>query len=562
MSDRDSETGGQLSIEATESSPLLIPNAEQSSSKPKVQYETTVVAASSGSSESGSVEEGAVEESSLATKSVFGIISVFMSNADGTLVLATYGTVSSEFGAFDSASWLTTSYSLAAAALQPLAGKLSDIYGRKGIIIISYTLFTIGALVTGTAQSMWQIIAGRILGGFGAAGMTVLVSVLITDLVPLIQVAAWRSYVNIVATTGRSIGGPLGGFLADTVGWRWSFIAQGPVMLVAIALVALKLPNETSTKGSPIQIKGQPSKLRRIDFVGAFLVALTISSLLGALSLGGQNLPWSHPIVIGLGVSSIILGGIFVTYEVKYALEPVFPPLLLLRRDVATSYAVAALQGAAQLGMMFSVPLYFQVTQEASIAQAGSYLFPAVLGNTVGTIIAGIVIQKTGRYKWLATLATTASSLSYLTLILRWKGKISVFEALEIIPSGFGTGMVQATAFIALTSSLEHKEIAMATSGMYLTTSIGMVTGIAVSSAVQQGGLRSLLLKALKGPESKKIIERVVSDVSSIPKLDSAVRKIVVASYVKSLEYTHMVSLCCSLTALAISLAIKEHPLK
>ncbi|KAH8816386.1 major facilitator superfamily domain-containing protein [Xylogone sp. PMI_703] len=482
-----------------------------------------------------------------------------MSNADGTLVLATYGTVSSEFGAFDSASWLTTSYSLAAAALQPLAGKLSDIYGRKGIIIISYTLFTAGALVTGTAQSMWQIIAGRILGGFGAAGMTVLVSILITDLVPLIQVAAWRSYVNVVATTGRSIGGPLGGFLADTVGWRWSFIAQGPVMLVAIALVALKLPGDTSAKN---QTKGQPSKLRRIDFVGALLVALTISSLLGALSLGGQNLPWSHPIVIGLGLGSIILGSIFVTYEIRYALEPVFPPLLLLRRDVVTSYAISALQSAAQLGMMFSVPLYFQVTQEASIAQAGSYLFPAVLGNTVGTIIAGIIIQKTGRYKRLVTLATTASSLSYLTLILRWKGKISVFEALEIIPSGFGTGMVQATAFIALTSSLEHKEIAMATSGMYLITSIGMVTGIAVSSAVQQGGLRALLLRALHGPDSGKIIERVISDVSTLPKLDSTIREIVVASYVKSIEYSHMVSLGCSLTALIISLVIREHPLK
>lgn len=121
-------------------------------------------------------------------------------------------------------------------------------------------------------------------------------------------------------------------------------------MLVAIALVALKLPNRTGTS-NPTQLKGQPSKLRRIDFIGSFLVALTIVSLLAALSLGGQNLPWSHPIIIGLGISSIALGAIFVTYEIKYALEPVFPPLLLLRWDVASAYIISGCQTAAQLGV-------------------------------------------------------------------------------------------------------------------------------------------------------------------------------------------------------------------
>lgn len=152
---------------------------------------------------------------------------------------------------------------------------------------------------------------------------------------------------NVVATLGRSIGGPLGGLLADTIGWRWSFVGQGPIILIAIFLVALKLPSWTP----PAPAKGEPSKLRRIDFAGAFMLAITIVSLLGALSLGGQNLPWSHPIVIGLAAGSIILGALFVTYEVKYALEPIFPPTLVIQRDVATAYAIYFLQVAAQLGV-------------------------------------------------------------------------------------------------------------------------------------------------------------------------------------------------------------------
>lgn len=127
-------------------------------------------------------------------------------------------------------------------------------------------------------------------------------------------------------------------------------MGQGPLMVLAITLVALKLPARSSTDlGSPQ--KGQPSKLRRIDFIGAFMLAVTIVSFLLALSLGGQNLPWSHPLVIGLIVGAVLLGCIFVTYEVEYAFEPIFPPSLAIKRDVATPYAVIALQTSAQLAV-------------------------------------------------------------------------------------------------------------------------------------------------------------------------------------------------------------------
>ena len=207
--------------------------------------------------------------------------------------------------------------------------------------------------------------AGRVISGIGAAGMTVLVSIIITgssavfvcsalsklietDLVPLIQVASWRAYVNLVATLGRSLGGPLGGFLADTVGWRWSFLGQGPLTLLAIILVAYKLPSRKTPAEAAAPAKGQLAKLRRLDFMGAFVLALAIVSLLSALSLGGQEFPWDHPFVVGSGVTSVFAGVLFVVWETKYAVDPVFPPALLVQRDVVTSYAISALQMAAQ----------------------------------------------------------------------------------------------------------------------------------------------------------------------------------------------------------------------
>ena len=167
---------------------------------------------------------------------------------------------------------------------------------------------------------MWQVILGRVISGAGASGMTTLVSILITDLVPLREVASWRSYVNVVATTGRSIGGPLGGSLADTVGWRWSFLGQVPLASIAIFLVYITLP--TTTQELPAGPK--QSKLARIDFLGAALMTLSILCLLFPLEIGGVRIPWSSPLIFILLGFAVLFGGCLLVTEVWYAKEPIF----------------------------------------------------------------------------------------------------------------------------------------------------------------------------------------------------------------------------------------------
>lgn len=154
-----------------------------------------------------------------ATLSVL-LLGVFISQTDHSFVLATYGVVSSEFDDLGAGSWLISSYILASCVAQPLYGKMSDIYGRKLCLQTSYVLFSIGTAVSGLGQNMGQVIAGRAIQGAGGAGMVSMVSIIITDLVPLNEVASLWSYVNILQTTGRSAGGFLGGLLTQTLGWR------------------------------------------------------------------------------------------------------------------------------------------------------------------------------------------------------------------------------------------------------------------------------------------------------------------------------------------------------
>ncbi|AEO67840.1 uncharacterized protein THITE_2116958, partial [Thermothielavioides terrestris NRRL 8126] len=395
---------------------------------------------------------------------------------------------------------------------------------------------------------MWQVVLGRVISGAGASGMAGLVSILITDLLPLREVAQWRAYVNLVATLGRSIGGPLGGWLVDVIGWRWSFFGQVPPIVLAILLVTFYLPGpSTDEPESPgpdgTNTAGQKSRFSRVDFKGSVLFALTVLALLLPMELGGVKLPWSHPVVLALFGLSVLLLFVFVAVE-KRQEEPILPLEIFHRRDAVFSFLILGLQVAAQLGLMFSVPLYFQITARASNTVAGAHLVPAVFGNALGGLISGLLIKRSGRYKALVILAVTLSSFSYLLLMLRWHGNTNVWESLYIFPSGFGTGIAQSAVFISLQAVVDPAHTAPAISFMYLTTTIAVTLGLPVANAVMQAALRRSLgarlpALGLAPDEVRRIIENTVSDVDFVDRITGRVRDAVVGSYVDGLWWSH-----------------------
>lgn len=231
------------------------------------------------------------------------------------------------------------------------------------------------------------------------------------DLLPLRDVASWRSYVNIVATTGRSLGGPLGGWLADVIGWRWSFFGQVPVVVFATILCAISLPDskpkDSALEYQDLEPKTRWQQLGRIDFKGCIIFTAMILAFLTPTELGGVHLPWSHPIIISLFAASIALLALFIWVE-KRAAEPIIPLEIFHKRDAVLSYLVMGVQTAAQVGVMYSVPLYFQVTARTSNAEAGAHLFPAVAGNAIGGLLSGVLIK---RSVISPTLSPTGSSI-------------------------------------------------------------------------------------------------------------------------------------------------------
>lgn len=253
------------------------------------------------------------------------------------------------------------------------------------------------------------------------------------------------------------------------------------------------------------------SRIQRVDFLGTTLLATAITAIIGLLDQGGKSFPWHSWVAVVMGAGGILLFLAFLLVEAYVAREPIFNLRILRRPNVAVGYSIGCLQVTAQLVMMFSIPLYFQVTQRASTTEAGGHLVPAVVGNTLGGLLTGAFIRRTGRYKALLILAGLVASVSYALLYLRWDGNTGFWESLYIIPGGLGTGIASAAGFVAMTAMIPPEEVAMATSGYMLMISFAMTAGITASNSVLGLEFQSQLQANVHGPDRKAVSRRWVS---------------------------------------------------
>ncbi|QGA18907.1 hypothetical protein EYB26_006592 [Talaromyces marneffei] len=425
------------------------------------------------------------------------LLGEFISNADSTIIMAAAGRISSQFDRLQDANWLSTAYTLGSCASQPMYGKFSDIYGRKPLLLMSYFLLGLGCIICGIGQVMPIVILGRIISGMGGAGVMAMSSIIITDIVPRRDVASWRAYVNISMTLGRSAGGPLGGWLTDTIGWRWLFLLQTPLLGFASLLVMIFLKEIHQHRTSKNGKNG--SSIRRVDFLGTLVLAVAIVAIILLFDGGGQAFPWLSAYSLGLALTGILSLALFVYVENHRAPEPIFDLHVFRNPNIVPSFLIGGLQTSAQVSMMFTVPLYFQVMMGTTSTVAGSHLVPAVLGNTMGGLLGGFFIRRTGRYKPVLILAGVLASVSYVLQFFLWNGNTGFWGSLYITPGGMGTAFASGAAFVSMTSFLQPTEIAMATGGYILFSSFSVTVGMTATNTVLGTTFRREMQQGLRG---------------------------------------------------------------
>ncbi|ESK86086.1 mfs multidrug transporter [Moniliophthora roreri MCA 2997] len=471
-------------------------------------------------------------------------IGIFLAAMDQTIVLASYASIGSELKQLQKTSWIATGYMLTLTSFQPLYGKLSDIFGRKPCLLVAYCIFGLGCLLCGFSTTMNQLILSRALAGVGGGGMSTVVSIIMSDIVPLRSRGTWQGIINIVFATGSSVGAPLGGLLADSIGWRWSFFIQCPAIAIAFCSVSLALdlaPPETSDF---------KAKIKRVDFGGALSLVLTIFFFLYGLERGG-NISWNDNYTIGALVASAVLFLVFGVIEIKLAKEPFAPKRIIFNRGLIASYLVNFFGIASQMAMVFHVSLYLQAVRSMSPSQAGLWLVPSIFGGVSGSLVGGLVIQATGRYYWVTVAGYFLQTMGLMEVTLS-AGVLFT----SVISLAIGGGIT--TSLIALISNAGPEDQAIATAVSYLFRSLGSVVGLSIGSTILQDSLRNTLRRELTGQDVNEIVRRVRESLKYLDELDSQTKTVVKGSYESSIHITMWFSIGLAICAFSSSLFIRE----
>ncbi|PSN70252.1 MFS general substrate transporter [Corynespora cassiicola Philippines] len=483
-------------------------------------------------------------------------IGVFLAAADQTLVVSTYGTIGTDLHALNSTSWIATGYFLTLSAFQPVYGKLSDIFGRKECLLFSYLIFGLGSTLCGLARNIGELVAARAFAGIGGGGMAVCVSVLMSDVVSLRERGAWQGYINIIYATGSATGAPLGGLLADTIGWRWAFLAQGPLCVAAFVAVAsvLHLPKQDHSHWR--------EKFMKIDFFGALILITAVTGLLVGLDRG-SNVSWSNPISIaGLCTTPLFL--VFVLVEKYVAKHPFAPFRIILNKTMFACYLCNFFSFGGWLASLFFIPLYWQVMGNLRASQAGLLLVPSIICGVSGSLFGGFYMQKTGRYYWITAIAY-ANLVVGLIIILLFAGTVTESRTAMIIGTcvcAFSNGMGVTTTLIGLIANASHTDQAVATACSYLFRSLGSVFGISMCATAFNQTLRKSLQAALRGDkDAEQIAERVRESLSYFRSLEPELQDIVRDCYGQSTRAALGVSIAMVAGSAFFAWYIKEKKL-
>ncbi|KAF9445340.1 member of the major facilitator superfamily [Macrolepiota fuliginosa MF-IS2] len=488
-------------------------------------------------------------------------IGMFLSAMHGTVVVSSYAAIGNDLNELQKTSWIATSYFLTLTSVQPLYGKLSDIFGRKSCLLFAYTVFAVGCLLCGGARSMNELIASRAFTGIGGGGMQTLVSIIMSDLVPLRLRGTWQGITNIVWSCGSMTGASLGGYLADAVGWRWAFYIQVPLAVISAlsVYIFLSLPTPPGASSPDTDFK---TKLRRIDFAGATTLVLAIFFLLLAFDRGG-DIGWNNRLTFSLLVGFVVFILTFGLVEMRFAAEPIAPARIIFNRSLAASYLVNFFGIAGAFAQLFHISLYLQAVLEKSASETGAWLMVPVVFGVTGSLSGGLIMQATGKY-YILTCATYAGLVAGVVTVLAGTGFVSLpsfnfMAGLAITALSNGCGIT--TSLISLIANAGQVDQAIATAVSYLFRSLGTVIGLSIGSTIVQTTLRSVLHRTLHGKDVDQIVKRVRESLDYLKELDPETRIIVRSAYGEAIHNTLLFSVTMALAAMIASWFIVEKPL-
>jgi EmrB/QacA subfamily drug resistance transporter len=481
------------------------------------------------------------------------LLTVFLAALDSTIVATALPTIVGELGGLEHISWVVTAYLLAQTAVTPLYGKLGDLYGRKRVLQAAMVIFLAGSALCGAAQGMTELIAFRALQGLGGGGLIVSAQAVIGDLVPPRRRGRYSGIFGAVFGLASVVGPLVGGFLTTHVDWRWIFYVNLPVGVAALLVLQATLPGHAARMQ------------RRIDYLGAALIALTLSAIVLGTSLGGNTYDWGSPFIVGMGIAAIASLAAFVLVE-RRATEPVLPLSLFRNRVFRVTAGIGAIVGFAMYGSITYIPLFLQVVNDASPTRSGLELLPMMVGLVTTSVLSGRLIARSGRYKRFPIAGTAVVVLALWLLstmdATTGTGRASLFMFIL----GLGLGGVMQVLTLAVQNAADYEQLGVATSGATMFRSIGGSVGTALLGAIFTNQLAGNLAEhippeAIASGAGRAMTEGRVSP-TAIHHLPSALSNGYVHAFTDSLNTVFLTAAAIAVVAFVLAWLLQELPLR
>lgn len=408
------------------------------------------------------------------------LVSTFLSSLDGTAVSTALPTIAGELGGIDQVPWVLTAYLLGSVAATPLYGKLSDLHGRRVMTEAALAVFIVTSVMAAASQTMWQLILSRGLQGIGGGGLMAMGFIVIGDIFSPRERGRYMAYYTMNFSLAALLGPVVGGVFTDLATWRWIFIINVPLGLVALTIIHANLTFQL------------PEREHRLDVSGAVLLVTSVTALILGLALGGETYPWASWQVIGLLVVAATGAVAFVRWEL-HAPEPVLPMRLFSNPTFRILIGGNAIYGAAGMGMMSFFPLFFQVSLGEAATTAGLILASSGISVSLGSYISGRVTTGTGRYRIViqtAPILTAVAVLSFTFLDV----DSSAYAAIPWLAlMGLSMGLAFPTMTTAVQNSLALPDLGAGTAAINFFRALGQTIGVGAFGALLTSRISSEL---------------------------------------------------------------------
>jgi EmrB/QacA subfamily drug resistance transporter len=404
-------------------------------------------------------------------------LALFLSSLDQTIVATALSSIAGDLGGWELMPWVVSAYLIASTVTTPIYGRLSDLYGRRPVLLVSVTVFVLGAMLSALAPTMLALIAARVVQGLGGGGLRAIALAVVGDILPPRERGKVQGYLSATFATANIIGPVLGGLFVEYLSWHWIFWVNLPLGAAAFATTYFQL------RRLPL-----PGKRPKIDWLGAVLIVLSCTPMLLGITFVQRAGSWLAPealLCFGLGLAFLVA----LLLQERVAAQPMLPLHLFANPIFTAAITITALASMVMMALVILVPLHYQLVGGLSARDAGLRMIAMTLGNVTGSFLAGQAVSATGRYRFLSLLGSIVAAGMCLVIAWTGLGHSLLQDTAVTLLLGLSFGCQFSPITVTIQNALEPRDGGIGIACMMFFRLMGGAFGVAFLSSLLLGAL-------------------------------------------------------------------------